>query len=142
MALQAGDVVKGGPWDGFKVIDIYTRAQALEDGVLVDVSSWARGYGIVYPVAVNDSVWALIEDPGGMECAGQSVRGRGLDVVAMLAMYIRRSPGGSVIKFPVIFATGVSQRGHEIRRTFWLKAVCGPDDEGDPVITVTLPDED
>jgi len=63
MALQVGEVVKGGPWDGFKVIDVYTRAQALEDGVLVDVSSWAREYGIIFPVAVNASVWALIADP-------------------------------------------------------------------------------
>ena len=142
MALQVGEVVKGGPWDGFKVIDVYTRAQALEDGVLVDVSAWAREYGIVFPVAVNSSVWALIEDPDGMKCAGQSAKGRGLDVVAMLAMYIRRSRGGSLIKFPVVFATGISQRGNEKRETFWLKAVCGPGDDAEPVITVMLPDED
>jgi hypothetical protein len=142
MASRAGQVIKGGPWNGFKVIDVYTRAQAIEDGVLMDISEWAREYGIVFPVAVNDSVWALIADPNGMKCAGQSIRGRGLDVVAMLALYIRRSQGGSVIHFPVIFATGISRRGNEIRGTYWLKAVCGPGDESEPVITITLPNED
>jgi len=142
MAFRLGYFVKGSPRKEFKVIDIYTRAQALEDGVLVDVSEWAREYGFFFPVAVKNSVWALIEDPDGMKCAGQSIKGRGLDVLAMLAMYIRRSQGGSVIRFPVTFATGISQRGGEKRETFWLKSVCGPGDEEEPVITIMLPDED
>ena len=140
MAKKAGYVI--GAWKSFEVIDVYTRAQAIEDGVLVDVSEWAREYGFKFPLAVNKSVWALIGDSSGMKCAGQSVRGRGLDVMAMLALYIRRSSGGSVIHFPVIFATGINRRGNEIRKTFWLKSVCGPGDEGEPVITVTFPNED
>ena len=142
MTLRVGQVVQGVPWYKFKVIEVYTRAQAFEDGVLVDISEWAREYGFVFPVAVNNSVWSLIEDPEGMKCAGQSVKGRGLDVVAMLATYIKRSQGGSAIKFPVIFTTGISRTGKEKRETFWLKGVCGPGDNGEPVITVMLPDED
>ena len=38
-------------------ISIYTRAQAIEDGVLVDVSESAREAGFKFPVAVTRTVW-------------------------------------------------------------------------------------
>jgi hypothetical protein len=37
-----------GLWDDAKVISTYTRAQALEDGVLVDVSEMAKEAGIKF----------------------------------------------------------------------------------------------
>ena len=126
-----------------EVISRYTRKQAIEDGVLIDISEWAKEYGFKYPVAVTIGVWSLVNDPEGMKCAGQSAKGRGLDVVAMLKMYGRR--GGSTIFFPVIFATHLYKKNgdlHEARKTFKLKAVCGPGDDPDPVITVMLPEED
>jgi hypothetical protein len=126
-----------------EVISRYTRAQAIEDGVLIDISEWAKEYGFKFPVAVTASVWSLIDNPEGMKCAGQSAKGRGLDVVAMLKMYGRR--GGSTIFFPVIFATHLYKKNgdlHEARKTFKLKAVCGPGDDLEPVITIMLPEED
>ena len=39
--------------DDMVVISSYTRAEAIEDGVLVDVSKVAREAGIKYPVAVT-----------------------------------------------------------------------------------------
>lgn len=133
-----------GGWEGAEVIFSYTRAEALEDGVLVDISEWAREYGIVYPVAVTAELWGgYIDDPTGMNCAGQSAKGRGLDVVAMLKLYIKKSrEGESIINFPVIFATGISQTGNEKRRKTNLKAVCGPGDNMEPVITIMMPWED
>ena len=41
----------------WEVIDAYSRAQALEEGVLVDVSVLAREAGIKFPVAVTRAVW-------------------------------------------------------------------------------------
>ena len=38
------------------VIFSYTRAQAIEDGVLVDLSAWAREEGFRYPLAVTSTV--------------------------------------------------------------------------------------
>jgi hypothetical protein len=134
------DFGDGKPWE---VIDVYTRAQAIEDGVLIDITAWAKEYGFKFPVAVTASVWSLIDDPEGMKCAGQSAKGRGLDVVAMLKMYARR--GGTTIFFPVIFAIHLYKKNgdlHEARKTFKLKAVCGPGDNLEPVITVMLPEED
>jgi hypothetical protein len=40
-----------------RVISQYTRAQAIEDGVLVDVSEKARETGIIFPTALTAAVW-------------------------------------------------------------------------------------
>jgi len=47
------------------VIHTYTRAQAIEDGVLIDVSEMAREAGFRWPVAVHFDE-AQCRDSGGM----------------------------------------------------------------------------
>jgi len=39
------------------VISTYTRAQAIEDGVLIEAGSMARELGFKFPVAVTAAVW-------------------------------------------------------------------------------------
>ena len=39
-----------------------SRAQAIEDGVLVDVSDIAKEAGFRYPVALTSALWADIEN--------------------------------------------------------------------------------
>ena len=41
-----------------ELISTYTRAQAIDDGVLIDVSDVAREAGLKYPTAVTQAVWA------------------------------------------------------------------------------------
>jgi hypothetical protein len=41
-----------------EVISTYTRAQAIEDGVLVDAGSIALEAGFTGPVALTSAVWA------------------------------------------------------------------------------------
>ncbi len=71
-------------------ISTYTRAQAIEDGELVDVSEWASsktGFmgGFTVPVAVTRAVWADIENiPRGQR--HQDVRGRAHDLLFMASM--------------------------------------------------------
>ena len=54
--------------------------------------------------------------------------------------------GGEEIRFPVTVINWVWVGGKRINRTkretVILKAVCGPGDSGEPVITILLPDED
>ena len=38
-------------------ISTYTRAEAIEDGVLVDVSETAAEAGITFPVAITRRLW-------------------------------------------------------------------------------------
>ena len=65
------------------VIFAYTRAQAIEDGVLVDVSDTAREAGFKIPVALSRSVWdRLVALPEGYR-GFQDERGRLWDVLWM-----------------------------------------------------------
>ena len=117
----------------------YTRAQAIEDGVLIGVSATAREAGIRYPVATTAAVWGrCVTVPPGVVC--QDEAGRLWDVVWLLRCAVRGSSAGAR---EVCF--GVHVRNDNRDRTpplVRLKAVCGPGDQGEPVITVMMPDED
>src|SRR5512135_2686634 len=61
----------------------YTRAQAITDGVLVDVSELAKEAGFRFPVAVTAGVWAeCVAVPDGV--TGQDETGRLWDVLNVL----------------------------------------------------------
>ena len=122
-----------------EVIHAYTRAQALEDGVLVDVSEVAREAGIRFPVAMTRTVWGqYVEAPPGVQC--QDEQGRLWDILWMLYCAIRKSGGGSQIDFRLL----VRNHNHALtgKDVVRLKAVCGPGDDGEPVVTIMLPEED
>jgi hypothetical protein len=122
------------------IISRYTRAQAIEDGNLVDVSetSECRELGFKFPVALTSAVLErCIEVPEGVFC--QDWHGRLWDLLWMLRQAIRSSGGGNQVNF------GVHIRNDNSAGTpplVALKALCGPGDDGAPVITVMLPDED
>jgi hypothetical protein len=127
-----------GFWDDAEVISSFSRAQAIEDGVLVDVSRDAREAGVKFPVAITRTVYTLyVEVPQGVNCQNES--GRLWDILWMLRNAARR--GGDTILFKLY----VRNHNHE-RLTksdlVTLKAVCGPGDTPEPVITIMLPDED
>ena len=118
------------------IISRYTRAQAIEDGVLVDLTEWARETGFRFPVACTIGVWSeCIQPPAAVP--EQSERGRAHDLLWMLYLAIRAATPGDRLAFEVAFSDGPSQR-----RIAKLQAICGPGDEGEPVITVLLPHED
>lgn len=122
----------GGFWDDAKVISVYTRAQALADGVLVDVSELAREAGFQIPVALTRTLHdGPVTPPKSNKV--EDVNGRLWDVLWMASLKIRRCPDGADrVLFPVILG----------RKTYELKAVVGGGDSGEPVITIMLPDED
>lgn len=120
------------------VISAYSRTQAIEDGVLVEVSTVAKEAGLTFPVAVTRAVWdAYVEVPPGVIC--QDEAGRLWDILYMLHLAIRRGHGG----VEVLYKLHVRNDNHD--RTpplVILKAVCGPGDDAEPVITIMLPKED
>ena len=116
-------------------ISIYTRAQAIEDGVLVDVSVTAREAGFRFPVAVTRTVWDGYVVPDSRARYYQDEMGRLWDILSVLRFYVNR--GGSEIHFPVTMIMKKAQR-----RNIPFKAVCGPGDYAEPVITIMMPDED
>ncbi|WP_435010199.1 DUF6573 family protein [Tundrisphaera lichenicola] len=123
---------------GWNVIFSYTRAEAIADGVLVDVSKMAKEAGLKYPVALTSGVWAeCVAVPEGVE--GQDEDGRLWDVLFMLTWFIRRGNGGDRVDFGVHVR---KDNAEKIPPLVKLYALCGPGDDGEPVITIMLPHED
>jgi hypothetical protein len=120
------------------LIHAYTRADALRDGVLLDVSATAKEAGIRWPVALTCAVWErCVSVPRGVAC--QDEAGRLWDVLWMLRCAAARQNAGCVVSFDVHVR---NDNGEGIPPQVQLKAVSGPGDEGEPVITVMLTDED
>ncbi len=119
-------------------ISSYTRAQAIEDGVLVDVTAMAREAGLKYPVALTRAVWAMcvVLSPAA-ERACNDQTGRLWDVLWMLWIAAKRARAGtSEIVFAIRCVTTTVTPSHVA-----LRAIVGPGDDAEPVITVMLPDE-
>jgi hypothetical protein len=124
-------------FDEKDLIHTYSRAEALADGVLVDVTETAREAGIKYPVALTRAVWCrYVEVPEGVEC--QDEAGRLWDVLWMLAVSIRRSREPSEALSYQLYVKNDNRKSKLVT----LKAVCGPGDDGSPCITVMTPEED
>ena len=121
------------------VIYAYSRAQAIEDGVLVDVSETAREAGFKFPVAVTRTLWnGYITPLEESRKWGQSESGRLWDVVYMLMQETRRMKKPTdTLYVQVYFIMKEKQK-----RLVTLKSICGPGDDGEPVITIMLPEED
>jgi len=124
--------------EGWDIIHRYTRAQALAEGALVDVSETAREAGIRFPVAVTRAVWnEYIALTPAATRAGNDERGRLWDVVWMLCCGIQQNRSAGSFLFTLHVVT-TSVRPSRVR----LRAVCDGGDDGEPVITVLLPEED
>ena len=82
------------------LIHRYSRADAIRDGVLIDVSAVAREAGIRYPVAITASVWGkCVAVPPGVEC--QDEAGRLWDVLWLLKIAANRAADGREVRFGV-----------------------------------------
>ena len=112
----------------------YSRAQAIEDGVLVDLSQadsirqhWK------YPFACTSAVWAIIEE--ALEKPGRDVSGICHDISTMAKLAIQNAQDphdADQTRFDVII-TG---------KKHGLKLHIGPGDTAAPVLTLMLPYED
>ncbi len=134
-----------------EVIFAYTRADALRDGVLVAVpQALATEAGIRVPVAVTSAVWDGYISPHYLaDLPGQSVEGRLWDLLWMFTLAVRYARKTSSLQFKTIFITLREHSGDAegpVRKvdheTVTIKALCGPGDDGEPVITIMLPEED
>jgi len=74
------------------VISTYTRAQAIDDGVLIDAGAMAREAGFKWPVALTSAVWAdcaAWSEDDNRQQAYQDESGRLWDVLFMASHAIR-----------------------------------------------------
>ena len=131
------------------VISSYTRADALADGMLVDVSEMAREAGFVIPVAVTRSVWdECVDWPEESEQGfGQSIDGRLWDVLWMAYYQIRstRDHQSEDLLYQLnVIPTDIKADADEdnMSKLTTLKINIGPGDNAEPVITIMQPNED
>lgn len=120
-------------------ISIYTRRQAIEDGVLVDLmqdkmTEVCRQH-YKYPIACTAAVFDI------MQKAVENKR-RCNDYAGVLhdMLWMSRVMKRDLDESTKIFRVKIV--GAERRSLFEFKMVCGPGDNAEPVITIMLPDED
>ena len=120
-------------------IHVYSRTQALEDGVLIDVSKTAKEAGFRIPVALTHAVWVdCVEGVKEEEKAIQDEEGRLWDVVFMSALAAQRAnqEGSAQVLLMRVPRGGV--RPQVVK----LNMVVGAGDTQDPVITIMQQGED
>ena len=126
------------------VISTYTRAQAIEDGFLVDVSETAREAGFTVPVAVTRTVWErLVALPEGYR-GFQDERGRLWDVLWVARHYALRASANDRVTMCVLvrdIRKDLRDSNRPPRRHFPIVAI-GDGDDGEPAITVMFPEDD
>jgi hypothetical protein len=122
-----------------EVIFAYTRAQALADGVLVDVSTLAKEAGFRWPVALTETLFHSYIVPAlDLVAEGQSITGRLWDVLNVLRYTISKAKDTTFLQFSVLFVMYPASSPVSIE----LTSVAGPGDDGEPVITIMLPEDD
>ena len=126
------------------VLSVYSRAQAIEDGILVDVSETAREAGFKIPVAVTRSVWnRLVALPDGYQ-GFQDESGRLWDVLWMAHYYAVRASNSDRVRMCVLvrdIRKDLRDSNRPPRKHFPIVAI-GSGDGGEPVITIMWPEDD
>ena len=108
------------------VIYSYTRAQAIADGVLVDVTETAREAGILFPVAVTAGLYnkyIVPDEASELHC--QSTEGRLLDTL-WLFRYADAGFSDDLLYYEVLYVV----EGRKMNKVK-LKALCSLGDNGE-----------
>ncbi|TIH19262.1 hypothetical protein D0S45_03520 [Marinifilum sp. JC120] len=124
--------------DEFEVVYSYSRKQAIEDGVLVDVTEQAKETGFKVPVAITANLYhQYIEPPDDLEGEGQSTRGRLHAVLLLTFLAAKDRWDGSMVEIEPLFVMGEGTKLEKVK--CW--AMIGPGDSGEPVLTIMLPED-
>ncbi len=124
-------------------ISTYSRAQALDDGVLVDAGPMARECGFRWPTAISAVVWSDCVAWTDADSSGQVHQDQSgclCDVLFMAHHAVRSSrSGGDRLTFQ-LYRVPRDGKSTEAAITT-LKLIVGPGDQGEPVVTI-LSNED
>lgn len=137
------------PFDGFELIHAYTRAQALADGVLVELRL-AQRYGFKVPVAITSAAFGAAIDWNLMDPEARTMVAQREAAVLMAVLRTaqagfkahREGKGpepGNRIDFVVDCLTN---DGSAQTKKVPLYMLIGPGDNAEPVGTIMLPGED
>ena len=126
------------------VVFAYTRRQAIDDGILVDVSDTAREAGFTIPVAVTRTVWTRLVALPERYRGFQDEAGRLWDVLCVARHYSLSAPDKDRVTICVSvrdILRDLRDSNRPPRRHFPILAIGGGDD-AEPVITIMFPEDD
>lgn len=129
-----------GWFDGAPVIHTYTRAQAITDGALVEVTATAREAGFTVPVALSAAAHAEAVAWDEQNAAYQDQAGRLWDVLVMAHHAATRQRFTDRVRFGVLRIANTPRA--TTPRITRLIAHIGPGDHAEPVLTIMAPGED
>jgi hypothetical protein len=116
-----------------EVISSYSRKEAIEDGILCEVpAELQKDAGFKYPIALSSGVYAIIEQAIEKSKEMNDFEGIVWDILTILKYNIARSKDPQRVDFEVIIW----------RQHYKMYSICGAGDNGEPVITIMLPNED
>ena len=122
----------------WNVVFEYSRAQAIADGVLVDVTEQAKSIGFKLHTVVTGTIFhGYVEPPVGLDGEGQSVAGRLHDLLTLALFAARASKGTDRVYFKVDFLMAPGKT-----ETVDIIAHIGPGDTPAPVLTIMMPEDD
>jgi hypothetical protein len=127
-------------FEGAEIIHSYSRAQAIEDGVLVDLSALAPevcGQFYKFPIACTAAVWGVIDSAIKNEKYNNDLNGVIHDLLFM-SIKMCKELDPTTRRFAVI----INGADHPHNKPYAFNAVCGPGDDAEPVITIMFPGED
>jgi len=140
------------------VIHSYSRAQAIEacppgrtpgrcersrrDGVLVDVTVTAKEVGFRWPVVITAALHDRLTPSQHDVSIGQDYDGRLWDALWLAAYTIKLAdPGTDTVTYTVVLQEVEAKSGQPVNVDIRLWDVCGPGDEGEPVVTIGFPED-
>lgn len=112
----------------------YTRQNAIDDGMLTDVSGTSEAIeaGFKIPVCLTDSVFGLCQVPEGLE-GEQDYKGRLWDTLYLAVFAFKRAEDKTLVPFEVSYQMAKPKRAEVVK--LWLTF------EGNEGFTVMLPED-
>jgi hypothetical protein len=152
---KQGDIIHDPVLGRTELISVYSRGQAIEDGVLIDCTDEPfdelnRNAGLVFDVAITSAVFQrYVEVPGQFQ-GSQDIKGRYWDIIWMFRRAASRTKAdGNELLFDFLclpngdgYDDNERQADSGMYRLARLKAVASPGDRGEPCLTFMLPSED
>ena len=123
------------------VIFTYSRREAIEDGVLVEIpSELSKEAGVTVHCAMTAGLFSKIAVSQQDKALGQSITGRLWGLLNNFKLGIKLSGAGLTdqLTFSLLIVSAVPGR----KRVILIKAIIGAGDHGEACITFMLPDED
>lgn len=132
----------------------HSRAQTVDEGFTVDVTTTAKKAGVMFPVLITQRVWTeLIIPDEPLKIYGRTINSRLWDVLWSMRLALsgniksvkRCHKDTKEITFQMYVSLPQKNLDHRKRQTLKsidLKAVFGLNDQGKPIIVIMLPGED